>query len=371
MRNDFRRIYFTGVKLILRSYKNREKQTIRANKTTGKTMTRIRLLSAAALSTLFAMSSAVLAQDLPVIKIQALEGSVGSVPLLVLLENKLDEKHGFKAEVDFLAMGGGFQAFLMGKYDISNDEDAVGAAIARAEGFDIHGFMPYGNLYLGIVVPGSSTAQSVTDLKGKRVGHFGLESGTTTYLRQLVEKTDGFDLTREFDMQQAGPAALVPMLEAGGIEAMLNFEPHVSSAMVATKGRYLLQGAEAYRAANDGFSPWLGIFVASDDWLTDNPDLAYKFRDAMQESIGSIQDGDYKVLKEPFIAEKLGVSSPEVLDQLVQNADRYDYFTAEWTPELVGKAYGYLNEVAAEGVLLTEVPDKTLVTLEELVGPRP
>ncbi len=333
-------------------------------------MTKLRTLLAA-LAVMVAMPSTVFSQDLPTIKIQALKGSVGSVPLLVLKEKKLDEKHGFKAEIDFLAMGGGFQAFLQGKYDISNDEDAVGTAIARGEGFDIHGFLPYGNLYLGIVVPGTSSAKTVEELKGKRVGHFGLESGTTTYLRQLIEKTDGFDLTREFNMQQAGPAALVPMLESGGIEAMLNFEPYVSSAMVATKGRYLLQATEAYRAANDGFSPWLGIFVSSNDWLTKNPDLAYKFRDAMEESIATIRESDYQLLKDSFIAEQLGVSSPEVLDQLVENADKYDYFTSEWTPELLVKAYDYLGTVAKEGVLLTEVPDKTLVTLEELIGPRP
>lgn len=311
------------------------------------------------------------AQNLPVVRIQAVEGSVGGVPLLVMLENKLDEKYGFDAEVDFLSMGGGFQAFLMGKYDISNDEDSVGAATARAEGFDVHAFMPYGNLYMGIVVPGSSEAKTVADLKGKRVGHFGLESGTTTYLRQLVSQTDGFDLSREFDMQQAGPAALVPMLEAGGIEAMLNFEPHVSSAMAATGGRYLLQGAEGYRAANDGFAPWIGIFVSSNTWLTENPELAYGFRAAMEESIAMIRDSDYRILKESYIAERLGVSSQAVLDQLVANADQYDYFTSEWTPEILEKANAYLETVAAEGVLLEEVPEGTLVTLEELIGPKP
>jgi NitT/TauT family transport system substrate-binding protein len=327
-------------------------------------------LPTAALTALLACSIGAFAKDLPTIKIHAVEGSVGGVPLMVMLEDKLDEKHGFKAEVDFLAMGGGFQAFLMGKYDISNDEDAVGAATARAEGFDIHGFMPYGNLYLGIVVPGTSDAKSVADLKGKRVGHFGLESGTTTYLRQLVSQTDGFDLTKAFNLQQAGPAALVPMLKAGSIEAMLNFEPHISAGMVETGGRYLLQGAEGYRAANDGFSPWIGIFVASNAWLTKNPELAYGFRSALEEAVSTIRESKYEVLKEPYIAGRLGVSSPKALDQLIENAARYDYFTTEWTPELLEKANIYLKSVAAEGVLLKEVPDDTLIILEDLVGPK-
>ncbi|WP_411036881.1 ABC transporter substrate-binding protein [Shinella sp. BYT-45] len=329
------------------------------------------LATAVAAGAMLACANLVSAQGLPTVKIHAVEGSVGGVPLMVMLENKLDEKHGFKANVDFLAMGGGFQAFLMGEYDISNDEDAVGAATARAEGFDIHGFLPYGNLYLGIVASGKSEAKTVADLKGKRVGHFGMESGTTTYLRQLVQKTDGFDLTKEFDLQQAGPAALVPMLEAGSIEAMLNFEPHISAGMVATKGHFILQGTEGYKATGDGFSPWIGIFASSSKWLTENPKLAYGFRAAIEESIDMIRKSDYAILKEPYIAKRLGVSSPEVLDQLAANAKTYDYFTSEWTPEILVKANAYLQTVADEGVVLDEVPEKTLVTLEELIGPKP
>jgi NitT/TauT family transport system substrate-binding protein len=310
------------------------------------------------------------AADLPTIKIEAVKGSVGAVPLMIMVEEGFDKKHGFKAEIDYLPLGSGFKSFLMGQYDISNDTDAIHAATARAEGFDINAFYPYGNLYMGIVVSGKSDAKTVSDLKGKRVGHFGLQTSTTTYVRQLVQQTAGFDLTKQFDLQQVGPAALVLLLQSGDIAAMLNFEPFVSAAMVATNGRYLLQATEGFKAANDGSSPWFGLFVASNKWLTSNPKLAYAFRDAVDDAMAKLKESRYQVLKEPYIASRLGVTSPEVLDQMVKNAAQYDYFTNEWTPALIAKGYDYLKAVAKEGVLLKEVPDKTLVRLEDVVGSR-
>ena len=48
------------------------------------------------------------------------------------------------------------------------DNDLLGVAFAREEGFDVTTFYPVGNLYLGIVVPGSSDAKTPADLKGRK-----------------------------------------------------------------------------------------------------------------------------------------------------------------------------------------------------------
>lgn len=332
----------------------------------------MKIAALAALSVAASFVHFAAADDLPTIKIEAVKGSVGAVPLMVMAANGLDVKHGFHAKIDYLPLGSGFQTFLMGQYDISNDTDAVHTAQARAQGFDVSAFYPYGNLYMGVVVPGTSTAKTAADLKGKRVGHFGLQSSTTIYIQQLVQQEYGLDITKDYSLQQVGPAALVSMLEAGKIDAMFNFEPLVSAAMVATKGRYLLQATQDFKKLNGGFSPWFGLFDASNKWLTSNPKLAYDFRDAIDESMTKLKGTHYEVLKDPAIASQLGVSSPEVLAQLIKNADQYDYFTNEWTPELIAKGNDFLNTIAKQGVLLTQAPDpKTLVRLEDVIGPRP
>ena len=162
------------------------------------------------------LAGAAAAQDLPTVTMQAIEGSVGGVPLMIMEANDLDEKHGFNGVFELLPHAGANQNFLMGNSDIAMDNDIVGTAIARTEGFDVTAFYPIGNLYLGIVVAEDSPYQTPEDLIGKEVGHFGFDSGTTTMLRIIVDDIYGFDVTEEYEFSEVGPAALVQLLAQGG-----------------------------------------------------------------------------------------------------------------------------------------------------------
>lgn len=324
---------------------------------------------AAAAAVAMATTSA-LAQDLPQVRLQAVAGSLGGVPLMIMQAEGLDEKYGFDGVFDLLPSDSAAQNFLIGNSDISMDNDIIGVSIARAEGFDVTAFYPIGNLYLGIVVPGNSDVQTPEDLIGMKVGHFGADSGTTMFIRSIVEDMYGFDVLEEYNFSQVGPAALVPLLEAGDVDAIFNFESYVSEAMLATQGRYILQAGSDYAQFTGGFAPWISNMVAHTSWLKENPELAYAVRDAYDEALQIMAEGGYEILREDYIAEGLGITSPDVLFVLIQNARTYNYFTNDWTPEILERAYEFLEGLAEEGVVLTEVPEGVMVRLEDLVGER-
>lgn len=309
--------------------------------------------------------------ETPIVTMQAVAGSIGGVPMMIIQGEGLDEKHGFEGRFEYLPSDGLFQNFLIGNSDIAMDNDLLGVAIARAEGFDVSAFYPVGNLYLGIVVPGSSDAQTPEDLKGRKVGHFGAESGTTAFIRLIVREIYGFDVLEEYQMSQVGPGALVQLLAQGEVEAIFNFEGFVSEAMVATDGRYLLQAHADYAAHNGGFAPWITNMVAHDAWMRENPALAYAVRDAYDEAIALLEESDYEILRKPYIAEALGMSDPAVLDQMIENGNAYGYFTNDWSPEKRTAALDFLGKLAAEGEVIDQVPEGTLVALEDTIGPRP
>ncbi len=313
----------------------------------------------------------VLAEDAPKVTMQAVAGSIGGVPMMIIEGEKLDEKYGFDGAFEYLPSDGLFQNFLIGNSDVSMDNDLLGVAIARAEGFDVSAFYPVGNLYLGIVVPGSSDAKTPEDLKGHKVGHFGAESGTTSFIRLIVQEMYGFDVLKEYQMSQVGPAALVPLLAEGEVDAIFNFEGFVSEAMVKTDGRYLLQAHADYAKFNDGFSPWITNMAAHGEWLRDNPALAYAVRDAYDEAITLLNDSNYEILRKPYIAEKLGISSPEVLEQMIENGRTYGYFSNDWSPEKRQAATAFLDKIAKDGTLIESVPEGTMIALEETIGARP
>lgn len=310
-------------------------------------------------------------QDLPQVRLQAVAGSIGGVPMMIIEGEKLDEKYGFDGVFEYLPSDGLFQNFLIGKSDVSMDNDLLGVAIARAEGFDISAFYPVGNLYLGIVVPGNSDVRTPADLKGRKVGHFGADSGTTSFIRQIVQDMYGFDVLKEYRMSQVGPAALVPLLAQGEVDAIFNFETFASAAMVATQGRYLLQAHADYSKFNGGFSPWITNITAHGEWMRENPALAYAVRDAYDEAINLLIESKYEILRKPYIAEKLGITGEAVLDKVIENGNKYGYFTNDWSDEKRAAATAFLEKLAEAGSVIKEVPDGTLITLESVIGPRP
>lgn len=311
------------------------------------------------------------AEALPEVTLQAVAGSLGGVPMMIIEGENLDEKYGFEGTFEYLPHEGIFQNFLVGKADVSMDNDLLGVAFAREEGFDITAFYPVGNLYLGIVVPGESVAETPEDLKGKKVGHFGADSGTTMFIRLIVEEMYGFDVLEEYDMSQVGPAALVSLLKEGEVDAIFDFESFVSEAIVATDGRYLLQAYSDYADFTGGFAPWITNMVAHSEWLKDNPATAYAVRDAYDEAVSLLEETNYEILRKPYIREKLGITSDEVLDVLIENGASHQYFTTDWSEEKRRAATEFLEKLAEDGEVLQNVPDGMMVSLEDYVGPRP
>lgn len=305
--------------------------------------------------------------ELPTVAIQAVEGSVGGLPLMLMEREGLDEKHGFEGDFQFLASEGALQNFLMGGEGISVDSDIIGTAISRNEGFDVTAFYPVGNLYLGIVVPEDSDIQDPTDLVGRRVGHFGMDSGTTSFLRVLLQEGWDVDVTEDIEFVEVGPAALGELLASGEIDAMFNFEAFTSQAIENVPGRWLLKAHTAYQEHFDGFAPWITNMIAHTDWLEQNPEIAYAVRGAYDEALQMLNDSDYQVVNDPYYMEQLGIEDQAVMDTLVENAASTPYFTNDWSEETIDQAQQFLQDLADQDILIEEVPDGVMTRLEDIV----
>ena len=181
----------------------------------------------------------------------------------------------------------------------------------------------------------------------------------------------GFDLNDEYTMVETGPAALVKLLEAGEVEAIFDFEAFVSKAIVETPGRYLLQAHTAFSEFTGGIAPWITNIVAREKWLKANPKLAYAVRDAYDEALKMLQDSNYEIIRKPYITKGLSIKDEAVLDVLIENARSTPYFTNNWSDKMIGNAQAFLEKMAADKILIEEVPKGVMVKLEDFIGPRP
>ena len=117
-----------------------------------------------------------------VVRFQGLPADPAAIPMLVMQEEGLDEEHGFTAEFVEVDPDAAANTLLIGESDIAMEQDAVTMTLAQQEGEEGVVFWPVLNTMMSVVVPEDSDAQTPEDLVGQKVGHFGVDSGTTSVI---------------------------------------------------------------------------------------------------------------------------------------------------------------------------------------------
>lgn len=325
------------------------------------------LLAAAAFAGPAAAQDTPAAQDLPVVRFQAFPDDPAALPVLLMQEEGLDTAHGFKAELLTVDPDVAFQTLLLGESDVATEQDVVTVAIARQEGQYTVAFYPVLNLAVGMAVAEDSPYQTPADLKGKQVGHFGVDSGTTTSIAAALSASGDVNPFEDYELVQVGPEALATLLAQGRVEAIMNFQPLLARAVAETPGRYLYNPYEFWMEHFDGFSPWLTNLVARKDWLLENKEVAIGVRDAFAQAQAKIVESNYELLLEEPYASFLNLGSEEVLREYVSYCQNVvPCFATSWTAEDRQKAQEYVQLMQEHDLLVEEVPEEPVaVELEE------
>ena len=289
------------------------------------------------------------------------------LPVIVMQENGLDEKYGFEADFVEIDPDIATTSFLMGESDIAIDQDAVSSSIANNEGHDVVSFYPaLANTASIVAAPGSGITEP-EDLVGKRVGHFGMDSGTTQALSVSLKQAHDLEVS-DFELVQSSPASLPELLSSGEVDAIFDYEPYSANAIKLTGGDYVFQVAP-YWEKETGWSPALAMLTARRDWLSDNPELSRNVLKAWQEAETLVRDSDYEMfLDEPY-ATFLDRDSKEELQTLARYCDQVECYTGSWDASDVKEQNTYLGHLVDQD-MLEAVPDNApAATLEEVVEP--
>ena len=288
------------------------------------------------------------------------------LPVIVMQEEGLDEKYGFEADFVEIDPDIATTSFLMGESDIAIDQDAVSSSIANNEGHDVVSFYPALANTASIVAGPDSGIKGPKDLVGKRVGHFGMDSGTTQALSVSLKQAHGIDI-KDFELVQSSPASLPELLASGEVDAIFDYEPYSANAIKLTKGEYIFQ-VTPYGEKATGWSPALAMLTARRDWLSDNPELSRDVLKAWKEAEKKVSDSDYEMFLEEPYASFLNRDSTEELRTLAKYCDRLECYTGSWDAADVKKQNTYLGHLVDQD-MLDAVPDNApAATLEEVTG---
>lgn len=305
--------------------------------------------------------------ELPVVKIQALDGGITTAVAQIIEQQGFDKANGFQGK--FFKVGGdaSIQFMLQRNSDVSFDCDLITPALLRSQGHEISTFYPIAVQDATLVVRGDSPYQTAEDLRGKLVGQDGLESGTMTAAQIQLSAFHNIQIEKDYDLQLVNEEALMRLLNRGDLEAIFLGQPEVliSEKEYGTRAVWGPAGQE-WTAEHGGHILNISM-CAYEEWLVNNPDLARGVMGAWDDALGWIKEDPSRLGKPPF-PDVFGIEDPDVMQGFVDLVSNTEYFTNSWTEEDVQAGIDF-DEFAAEiGNVIQSVPENSVVRLDTLLG---
>lgn len=299
---------------------------------------------------LMSCAAPVLASDLPTIRAAVLKIGTVNWELATITENGLDRENGFVLDVQPFADNSGTRIAVEGGQADMAVADWIWVARQRAAGKD-YVFIPYSKAVGGVVVPASSSAETLADLAGGKIGIAGGPLDKSwLILRAYAQQQYEMDLKAETEQVYGAPPLIFKSAMGDEYAGAINFW-HFLAKNKAAGMRQLISVEEAGQALGlDTNTPLLGYYM-KESFLAEHPQLAQGFFeasraakdklarseeawDAIRPRMNAATDAQYDQLKSDWIA---GIPDRTPID--AEAADKMLSLMSDLGgPELVGDA---------------------------------
>jgi ABC-type nitrate/sulfonate/bicarbonate transport system substrate-binding protein len=195
-----------------------------------------------------------------------------------------------------------------------------------------------------IIVPSDSPITAVAQLKGKRIAYPGQGSQQYPLLLKAL-KAAGLE-EGDVELFKTKGSDVATLVESGGVDAGITWDPHVSRALASGKAKVLMK-AEAILPLKSGHYIGNGVYGRT-EFIDANPAL-------VEDIMLAIIKAERLIIAEPDTAvdmwsKQIGFPR-EVIDYaLKEGISVYDEDVAA-TPEMIEKYVGFLKEA---GILKPE-----------------
>ena len=289
------------------------------------------------------------AQD--TVRIGVLEFGTVNWEVDTIVHNMLDAANGFKLEPVVLASNDATRiAINAGEVDVIVS-DWLFVSRQRAEGMPLT-MVPFSTSVGAIMVPPDSTAQTLADLKGMKIGVAGGPLDKTWLMYQgLAKDKYGIDLAAETEPAFGAPPLLMEKLMQGELAATSNFWNF--NARLEVQGyRPLVSGAEAAEALGaTGAISAIG-YVFNEEWANEHKDAMLGFVKASKQAKELLASSDAEwdrlrplmridddaVFTNTVKRFREGIPNRPIAEEEADTAKVYDALVKLGGEELVGKA---------------------------------
>ena len=162
-------------------------------------------------------SMAAYAQDTPTIRAATLKIGTVNWELQTIVDEGLDEKHGFTLDIQAYADNGATRIAVEGGEADMAVADWIWVARQRAAGKP-YVFIPYSRAVGGVVVPGDSDAETLADLAGQKIGIAGGPLDKSwLILRAYAQQAYDLDLQARTEQVYGAPPLIFRTALDGGL----------------------------------------------------------------------------------------------------------------------------------------------------------
>lgn len=278
----------------------------------------------------------------------------------VMKDQKIPEKYGITFEyMGFLSPSSLNQSFMMGKFDVNLAAGINVIALARSKGYKVQYFSPTLLNSVSLLVRRDSPCTTLEDLKGKKIGWYGLPSGGGIGFYVLSHKR-GINILKDVQLIQTKPPALIPLLKKREVEAIVIYEPFVSRLLATGEYRVIMGPFFKEWEQETGIPLEMAGLAASEEWLKNHKDLALKIIKIWKETANYIKENIDKVLKE--YPQYTGLETEEELKLGTSNIP--PIYVTSWG-NLDKSIVGVLKVLVEDKVIIEKMPENFINRVEE------
>lgn len=272
--------------------------------------------------------------------------SIGLLAAIIRDEN-LDERHGLNMTFREFAPDQAEQAILTGQVE-TGFFAPVALANVREEGQDVVFLRALQANHGAVIVRDDSDYESLEDLRGQTIATLSPVSGLYTSMQVLAAEI-GLDWENDFNLVSGPPPGLIGFIETGEVEAIVHFEPNVSSLLASGNYRAVMTPTEAWEEETGVPLFMLGL-TAREAWVRDNPEAASRLV-ALFDELLELIDSDPDIIRN--YQEDLGLDD-DAMDIAVERMA--EIYITEHVSEIEDNVQHILERSLELGVI-DEMPD--------------
>jgi len=284
------------------------------------------------------------------------DGTIHYPFLEAAIDNGIFENQNIDLTVNYLPFDAQVQSITTGNVDTAMVSMLPYLSnVNKGEDLVTYGWQGCLQSINALYVLADSDYQSISDLKGKKIGVWSFGSSTVQAFQAVVAEETGLDLKKDFQTTTSPPPALVGLLSDGKIDGAIDVSGLTITMESQPEKFRNIQQLNQMWLDRSGYTLPLTSWWSYSDWYDQNTDVAAGLVAGAQEATSYWRDNTDAILKQ--YGDQAKIDNKAKRDVCVKWAGDGQIFLGEQTSAYVDATWNFVGLMHDHG-FIDSVPDR-------------